>query len=369
MFYLDHKQEKVHLVVFYRNFQLKTVSGGTIGSQPHSHRGLGVNGLHTIKVLRKQKIRCELYGVWNPGDITSNLEKLGSSITHVMIEAPWVSTKEMELILFKFPHIHFIVRSHSQIGFLQVEAGAVQLIREYMLLQDSSLNFTLAANNERFCEFIETVYKGRCLYLPNLFDIEKSDSSKPHLINSFHSKIHTPGSVLKVSSFGAIRLLKNHSTAAAAALMIARTRNSPLEFYMNVNREEHGNGVLQAIKNLFTDLSWAKLVEVPWQEWSSFKNTVSNMDLALQVSCTETFNLVIADSVSAFIPSIVSNAIEWMPKHFQADIDDAADICRVGTNALNSIKAGFECHQALEKQIKKSIETWMTYLNSSPHLC
>jgi hypothetical protein len=240
------------------------------------------------------------------------------------------------------------------VGFLQVEAGAVQLLREYALLQDSTLNFSIAANSSRFCEFMELAYRVRCLYLPNLYDFER--------VHRHEHRTHAPGTTLKVSSFGAIRLLKNHSTAAAAALMLARMRNCNLEFYMNVNREEHGNGVLHAIKNLFKDVPWAKLIEVPWQPWGNFRHTVGHMDLCLQVSSTETFNIVTADACAEGVPSVIGEAIDWLPSDWVANIDDAHDIARVANNLLSDPRSARRATKALEDYTHAATKVWVDYL-------
>jgi hypothetical protein len=352
MYYLHPDPTKAHLVIFYRNFQLKPVAGK--GTTPHSHIGLGVSAMHTAKVLRKHQVHTDVFGVWLAKDIDMHLERLKATVTHAIIEAPWVSLIEMEELLFKYPNVHFIVRSHSQIGFLQVEAGAVKLLRDYSLLEDSTLNFTLAANSKRFCDFMELTYRVNCLYLPNLYDSER---------NYRHEyRAHLPGQPLKVSSFGAIRLLKNHSTAAAAALMLARLRNCNLEFYMNVNREEHGNGVLHAIRNLFHNVPWAKLIEVPWQPWSSFRQTVGNMDVCLQVSATETFNIVTADAAAEGVPTVIGEAIDWLPREWVANIDDAQDIARVANNLLSDPRSSVQATKALELYCCKATKVWLNYL-------
>ena len=360
MYYQHHDPARAHIVIFYRNFQLKPCGGK--GAAPHSHIGLGVSAMHTAKVLRKRHIRTDVFGVWLAKDIENHLEKLCNSVTHVIIEAPWVSLSDMENLLYKFPQIHFVVRTHSQVGFLQVEAGAVQLLREYSLLEDSTLNFSIAANSQRFCEFMEITYRVGCRYLPNLYDFER-----PY---RHEYREHHRGQTLKVSSFGAIRLLKNHSTAAAAALMLARLRNSNLEFYMSVNREEHGNGVLQAIRNLFKDLPWAKLVEVPWQPWGCFRQTVGHMDICFQVSATETFNIVTADASAEGVPTVVGEAIDWLPTDWVANIDDAHDIARVANNLLSDPRSGRKATQALEIYTCNATKTWIDFLqNRQPNHC
>jgi glycosyltransferase involved in cell wall biosynthesis len=50
-----------------------------------------------------------------------------------------------------------------------------------------------------------------------------------------------------------------------------------------------------------------------WSEYSEFINTLSEIDLNLQNSFTETFNLVSCDSIYSGIPVITSNAIDWLP--------------------------------------------------------
>jgi hypothetical protein len=359
MYYQHHDTTRAHIVIFYRNFQLKPVAGK--GCVPHSHIGLGVSAMHTAKVLRKHHIKTDVFGVWLSKDIENRLRELGDCVTHAVIEAPWVGLKEMEDLLYQFPHVHFIVRSHSQVGFLQVEAGAVQLLRDYALLEDSTLNFSIAANSQRFCEFMELTYRVNCLYLPNLYDLER--------VHRHEYRCHKSGQTLRVGSFGAIRLLKNHSTAAAAALMLARMRDSNLEFYMNVNREEHGNGVLHAIRNLFKDLPWAKLIEVPWQPWGSFRQTVAHMDICFQVSATETFNIVTADAAAEGVPSVIGEAIDWLPREWVANIDDAQEIARIANHLLSDPRAGRKASHALEVYICNATKVWLDYLNNKKPGC
>src|SRR5262249_19648726 len=135
--------------------------------------------------------------------------------THCVLEAPWVPADAMQLLLAEFPEVHFLVRCHSQIGFLQVEAGAIRILPDLLILQERVKTRSVAANSHRLKHFVEKTYAGACLYLPNLYDIErvhrKRDTSHDHRS-------------LRIGSFGALRLLKNHTTAAAAALMVARQR-------------------------------------------------------------------------------------------------------------------------------------------------
>ena len=348
MHYLDPRLEHAHVALLYRNFQAK---------QPrYSHVGLGVNALHTARVLRRHRVRADVFAAWEASDIAQVLTRT-PSITHCLIEALWIGTGELAVLLMQFPHVHFLVRAHSEVGFLQVEPGAITLLRDQMLLSDTHLNLTMAANSRRLVDFLRTAYDSHVLYLPNLYDLER--------VQRRRGAIHAHGS-LRIGSFGALRWLKNHTTAAAAALTIARERGCDLEFWLSVDREEHGQTVLQSVRNLFAGLPWARLQEAPWSSWGAFRRSIQSMDLALQPSFTETFNLVSADAVAAGVPAVVSHSIDWAPESWKAHPDEIHEIARIGSALLARPSSAEEGLRALERYIEASIAVWKTYLGSDP---
>lgn len=349
MFYHDPDRTRAHLIIFYRNFM-------AYGGGNHSHIGLGVNALHTSRVLRKHHIRCDPYGVWTMDDIRGRLQKHPTT-THVLIEAMWLSADQTATLMSEFPDVHFLIRSHSQVGFLQVEAGAVKILRDLLYLQDGSLNLTVSANSERLTTFIERTYRGRCTYLPNLYDFERASRRAP--------RVHDHR-LLRIGSFGALRILKNHTTAAAAAMVIAENRGSDLEFWVSVHREEHGKGVLQTIRNMMDGVPGVKLVEQPWSQWPEFRRIVSHMDLCMQVSFTETFNIATADACAENVPSVTSTAIEWVPDHWKADADSVEEVARVGSALLSSRHSSEEGVASLERFCRQGTRIWLDYLHSNP---
>src|SRR4029077_3216002 len=181
-----------------------------------------------------------------------------------------------------FPATHFLVRTHSQIAFLQADHYAITSVRETMLLEEGMPNLPLAANNTRLAVFLRTVYTGKCLYLPNLYDIERTHIKRD---TTFHHRS------LRIGSFGALRVLKNHTTAAAAALLIAERYRCDLEFWFSVNRDDKSSATKVALQNMFAGLPWASLVEYPWAEWPVFRRIVAHMDLNIQLSFSESFCL------------------------------------------------------------------------------
>lgn len=343
-YYTAPDLSQAHVLVVYYN----TAKNG--------HYGLGVNALHTVKVLQKNFVRANLVAVASLADIEDALIKYGD-VTHCIIEAPWLSTANLSALCDRFLDTYFVVRAHSQVAFLQVEAGAVQLLREQLILQESKLNLKVAANSRRLTHYLRTAYQAFCLYLPNLYDIERPT------MNPGQAHDHR---LLRIGAFGAIRLLKNHISAAAAALLIAKMRSTDLEFYMNVNRQEHGVGVMQAIRNLYANVPYAKLIEVPWQDWATFRRTVANMDLTMQPSMSETFNLVTADAVTEGVPSVVSSCIEWVPLYWHCDVDDVDNIARVGSQLLSDSNAAADGLLALKQYEQQAIQTWLGWLSGQP---
>ena len=59
------------------------------------------------------------------------------------------------------------------------------------------------------------------------------------------------------------------------------------------------------------------------------------MDLLLQPSYTEGFNMVTADGIAQGVASVVSDAIAWAPKNWQAETDDAIDIANKAVGLLH----------------------------------
>lgn len=345
-FYKNPSAKAAQVLIVYRNF--KACQGN-----PRCHIGLGVSALHTVRVLRRAGVSVDVLGVWTADHVRKALCEL-PNISHCVIEAPWIETAEIEKLLAEFPNVHFVVRAHSAIGFLQVEAGAIRILRELLALQDTTLNLTVSANSEKLTAFLQATYSARCLYLPNLYDAQRSQRKAPRAHDH---------RVLRISSFGAIRLLKGHTSAAAAAMLIAKERGCDLEFWISVNREDGGHGIIDSLRNMFSGLCWAKLVEQPWQDWGHFRKTVGHMDLALQLSATETFNLVTADAVAEGVPCVVTPAIEWVPRHWQIDGDAIEDVARVGGYLLSSPKAADEGLCALTRFVATGTDRWLAWLD------
>jgi hypothetical protein len=352
MHYLHPSAKSAFVTIFYCNFS---------GTQ--CHIGLGVNALHTLKVLRRAGVHTDIFAAKGYADIRAELTKLDSASetakpTHVVIEAPvWVSAEQVRSLTFEFPSMHFIVRTHSQIAFLQADANAITAVRDLMLLEENLPNLTIAANNTRLTTFLHKAYTGKCLYLPNLYDIERA-----------HVKRDTVAGhkLLRIGSFGALRILKNHITAGAAALLIAERYRCDVEFYFSTGRDDGATDTKNALQNMYAHLPWAKLVEYPWAGWPEFRRIVAHMDLNIQLSFSESFNLTAADSCAEGVPCVVGPAIEWAPAQWKAEPDSAEAAMFVGMALLGDPESAADGLSKLRSYVDEGTRRWLSYLDQNP---
>lgn len=331
------------VILAYKNFA---------ASRHISHIGLGVAAINTAKVLQKQGIPCEVWPIVNSQDLRQKLA--ASPATHVMISAPWIPTTELQSLCTEKPETQFVVNCHSNVGFLQADRNGVRLIREAMELELGVHNFHLAGNSRRFCRWIQEAFSAPCVYLPNLYCLENpSLSYRPPF----------PGGTLRVGVFGATRPLKNLMSAAGAALEIAQNLRVPLELWLSAGRAEGGGEtVLAAIQEMLGGLPDVTLKMNGWQSWPKFRRVVRHMHLLLQPSYTESFNMVTADGIAEGVPSVVSNAIDWAPDYWKADVDDVFEIARAGRHLLFDPRAVHDGLTALRDFNKDGVRAYREYL-------
>ena len=317
-----------------------------------SHIGLGVAAINTAKVLRREGIKADVWPVVSAADLRKRLEAAPSD--HVIISAPWIPAVDLQALSIDFPNTHFAVNCHSNVGFLQADRNGVKLVRETMELELGTPNIHLAGNSQRFCEWIRAAFGAPCTYLPNLYWLDGSPIwQRPAFSDS----------TLRVGVFGATRPLKNLMSAAGAALEISRNMRVSLELWLSAGRAEGGGEtVLAAVTEMLNGLPQVKLVMNGWQSWPKFRKVVGHMHLLLQPSYTESFNMVTADGVAEGVPSVVSNAIDWAPEHWKADVDNVIDIARVGRRLLQDSRAVHDGVTALQTYVSHGLQAYRAFL-------
>jgi glycosyltransferase involved in cell wall biosynthesis len=227
--------------------------------------------------------------------------------THVVIEALWIVPSKFEVLTRLHPHVQWIIRLHSDISFLANEGIAMQWIYEYM----NYPNVKVSANDFETNENFKMLTGSNFVYLPNYYPVGFFNKNKPK------TKCKK---TINVGCFGAIRPLKNQLIQAVAAIDYADTYNKKLRFHINVKRVEgKGEPVLKNLRELFNNNPKHELVEYNWLDHDDFIDLVQSMDLGMQVSFTETFNIVTADFVNNNIPVVVSKEVSWVNPLFFAN--------------------------------------------------
>ena len=330
----------MHVILCYKNF---AAHAGI------SHIGLGVAAANTAKVLRANGVRATVEPLVQPADLLNVLKKYPDA-TSVVVSAPWIPTAIVLSFISSHHEVLLAINCHSNVGFLQADRNAVDLIRDYMSIERNNFSFHLAGNSTRFCDWIKEVFQVDCKFLPNLYYMDYlSGQPRPPYRNG----------TLRIGMFGAIRPLKNMMTGAAAALEIARALREPLELWLCGGRAEGGGQlVLETIRTMYKDLPGIQILENAWSPWPVFRRRVATMHLMLQPSFTESFNMVTADGIAEGVPSVVSEAIAWAPEHWKASVDDALDIARVGRALLFDQRAAADGKAALDKFVSQGVVTW-----------
>src|SRR5271165_387847 len=321
-----------------------------------SHIGLGVSALNTSKVLRQNGIMTDVWPILGAKDLADRIAATTPQPSHVVIGAPWIPTLDLQAFLvFKFPTIHFAVVCHSNAGFLSADPQAITNFRQDLDLEQGALNFFAAGNSQRFCAFIRGSYQRPCTWLPNLYFL---DSTAPSPRRPWS------GGTLRIGSFGAVRPLKNTTTAAAAALEIAERLHTDVEFHVSVGRVEGGYGVVRALEAMLNNSPLVTLVKDEWYQWPQFRSITRSMHLLMQPSFSESFNMVSADGASESIPSVVSDAIDWAPDDWKADADDTGDVARIGRRLISDAEAGSDGFLALQQHNVVGVGAWKEWLQA-----
>lgn len=236
--------------------------------------------------------------------------------THVFIEALWVVPEKFDVLIPLYPKIQWHVRLHSNTPFIANEGIAMEWIKKYAVLQQKYSQFHISPNSARMVNDLRKSLGINTVYSPNVYQPE----SLPKV-----EKVKNDD-LIQIGCFGAIRPLKNQFIQAMAAMKFADDLDRTLHFHMNHSRlEQNGDNVYKNISALFQG-SRHQLITHEWMLHEDFLKLIGQMDLGLQVSFSETFNIVSADFVHMNVPLVGSDEIEWLSSLYQADPTDIDSI-------------------------------------------
>lgn len=233
----------------------------------------------------------------------------------VVIEALWVVPEKFAVLKKLHPKVQWFVHLHSNMPFLALEGIAMDWISRYAEERVG----VIANSTESFDALRAILHPSELHYLPNVY------LTKPR------RAVLNEKDAIDIGCFGAVRPLKNQLLQALAAIQFAREIHKPLRFHVNASRiETGGQPVMKNLVQLFEHTPDAELVQTHWCEPEEFLDLLQNtIDIGMQVSLTETFNVVNADYVTAGVPSVVSKEIKWASSFNVANEHDIRDIVKI----------------------------------------
>lgn len=286
---------------------------------PHSFGGLYYSALFVVQMLNAIGIWAKLVQVCDNNGIDAAVAAWKPTL--VIIEALWVVPSKFAVLQSLHPTVQWIVRCHSEIPFLAMEGIAMAWLAEYVTFKNVSIAGNSLYATRDFSTLIsrsnpkwsESHVEAKVNYLPNWYDATPIGLCKAR------------NTVLDVGCFGAVRPLKNQLIQALAAVEYAAQIGKPLRLHVNTRTEQNGDPVLKNIVALLADTG-NELVEHPWEVRADFLKTMSTLDVGMQVSFSETFDITAADTVVLGVPLVTSNEVIWSAPLCQAIPTNTASI-------------------------------------------
>lgn len=289
--------------------------------------------------------------------------------THCFVEAVWVVPSKFEVLARLHPTVKWVIRLHSMIPFLASEGMAFEWLNGYMELRKRGIDISISCNNDKLYRHLRLLYGKSVTYTPNIY---LPDAAKP--CNEDFSNYGISG--LNIGCFGALRVLKNHPQQALWAMRFADGIRQTLNFHVNVSEHEQREAgpILRNLRGIFSNTRH-NLVEHPWYEHSDFLGLVRRMDMGMQVSFTETFNITAADFVHCGVPIVVSEDITFVHSSCRVDPSDEEGVmeamCNAYDNYIPFMSGGFlggSCmicrnRSLLSKQNDRAVAQWLSVIS------
>ena len=333
------------------------------GPQPYSQGGMSsglYNSANMVKTalnefgLKDMQCEAKLVQVQDNNCIDREVALFKPDI--VIIEAIWVVPEKFTILQRLHPTVKWIIRNHSNIPFLSGEGSAIGWISEYIKHKNVyvATNTKESLDDLKLLASIQLCDNWKIIYFPNYYmsDVEPFEYT-------FDSNI------LNVGCFGAIRPLKNQLQQAFSAIKYAKSHNKYLNFHINASRiEGNAASTMKNLKSLFNNADGVSLIEHGWMSHDKFIGLIGTMDLSMQVSLSETFNIVTADAVMMDVPVVVSHEIKWVDDRYKAITTDTIDIINKMHLALNDSNQhnNVDGLEEYNKNSYRSITSTLTYM-------
>ncbi len=272
----------------------------------------------------------------------------------VVIEAFWVVPEKFDVLKRLHPTVRWFCHLHSNIPFLSHEGIAMEWLFAYV-----ARDIAFIANSEELQTALKMIIPDEyVIHLPNVY---LGQMRVPRFIE-FQDEVDDK-SAIDIGCFGAVRPFKNHLNQAIAAMRFAEKRKKRLRFHINASRVEGGGAPqLKNLRALFETNNRADLIEIPWLEPDAFLNYIyGKINLGMQVSFTETFNVVTGDYVTAGVPVVVSPAIPWVSNKCKADPNSVQSIVETIERCWRNHRIITRNQSLLKAYSKEAARLWFDF--------
>jgi len=301
-----------------------------------------------VENLSARGIHAHIVEVNDNNDIDREVTAFQATI--VVIEALWVVPEKFTQLKKLHPRVEWYVHLHSHIPFLASEGIAMDWIHDY-----AKKDIGIIANSPEAYQALRVILRPKSIsYLPNVY---WNEFLPVRCVSDEYDTVN-------IGCFGAVRPMKNQLLQALAAIEFSREIGKKLRFHINDTRvETNGDPVLKNLRQLFRDEDRAELVGHSWMEPEDFVVFLHlHIDVAMQVSLTETFNVVTADAVTAGVPVVVSKEIKWISSFNRAEDDSLSDMVhKLHRVYRNSILVRWNQH-LLRDYSKDAQDAWYQFV-------
>lgn len=243
----------------------------------------------------------------------------------VLMRALIVDEYFAEILAVRFPHITFVHVHHSSFAFGTTEPVSFFRASRIIHLTPKYDNIIYAHPNEREIIAFRRIYRGQrfqIIWLPNV--VQFSDLQKRQYdirrTNVYLACVWRP-----------LKNMMGQIFAVAAA-----SRKKPIRFYLSIP-EVGVSGVIKelldtanAIPDFAVNIVDWKVDLIDYLGWMAH-----NVDVAMQVSFTESFNYVAWEAMELGIPTVTSHAIEFGVPGLIANADSIEEMSNCIITAIN----------------------------------
>lgn len=315
------------------NFNQKTVATGMYNSAAFVSEMLKEHHRHSKVVI-----------VVDNNDIDREVHNYKP--THVIIEGLWVVPEKFKILTELHPKVKWVIRIHSELPFLSQEGVALSWLTKYLEHKHVHISANSQVTNDEIKFLVGPEKEHLVWFLPNYYPLKEDQWEESTAKPSWWARLTKPfipcTDDLNIGCFGALRPLKNQLIQGMAALQFASSLGRKVNFHINISASNREDSILRNLDALFdAQQAIGSLVKHHWTDHPTFIKLVHDMDLSMQVSMSESFNIVSADSIQAGVPLVVSKEIGWAAPPY-ADCTSVASIVESMSYVYNHAEENVE---------------------------